>query len=282
MTTDGERPLDAAAPGSPAFSPTGSGAPRRRIGLRAVRSPTSSDGSQKPTSPSCCEGNEEPESSGWPAPFTPPRAAAIGPSSKLIAPLPSRCSKSNCSAAAAGLPPARDRIARAASSSPTAARSSWNTSARCPRRCRRGSSARLEDGGFPRPGARDEVHADVRVIASSERDLERAVDEGRFREGLFFRLNVVCLTLPPLRQRRTELPSWPRSSSPVRDALQQARAGPVGRDPPPVRQPQLARQPARARSDRQTHRHAGQPGVGRGKTSRGYTRPVAGVVRRRA
>jgi two-component system response regulator AtoC len=63
----------------------------------------------------------------------------------------------------------------------------------------------LEDGGFPRPGARDEVHADVRVIASSERDLERAVDEGRFREGLFFRLNVVCLTLPPLRQRRTDL-----------------------------------------------------------------------------
>ena len=42
----------------------------------------------------------------------------------------------------------------------------------------------LEDGGFPRPGAVDAVHADVRVIAASERDLERAVAEGRFIEGL--------------------------------------------------------------------------------------------------
>jgi two-component system response regulator AtoC len=64
----------------------------------------------------------------------------------------------------------------------------------------------LEDGGFARLGSRDAVRADVRVIASSERDLERAVAEGRFREELFFRLNVVCLTLPPLRQRRNELP----------------------------------------------------------------------------
>jgi two-component system, NtrC family, response regulator AtoC len=63
----------------------------------------------------------------------------------------------------------------------------------------------LEDGAFTRPGAREAVRADVRVVASSEHDLERAVAEGRFREALFFRLNVVCLTLPPLRQRRGEL-----------------------------------------------------------------------------
>jgi two-component system, NtrC family, response regulator AtoC len=64
----------------------------------------------------------------------------------------------------------------------------------------------LEDGGFARLGSRDAVRVDVRVIASSERDLERAVADGTFREALFFRLNVVCLTLPPLRQRRSELP----------------------------------------------------------------------------
>jgi two-component system response regulator AtoC len=64
----------------------------------------------------------------------------------------------------------------------------------------------LEDGGFARLGSRDAVRLDVRVIASSERDLELAVADGSFREELFFRLNVVCLTLPPLRQRRHELP----------------------------------------------------------------------------
>jgi two-component system response regulator AtoC len=64
----------------------------------------------------------------------------------------------------------------------------------------------LEDGGFARLGSRDAVRVDVRVIASSERDLELAVADGSFREALFFRLNVVCLTLPPLRQRRNELP----------------------------------------------------------------------------
>jgi DNA-binding NtrC family response regulator len=47
--------------------------------------------------------------------------------------------------------------------------------------------------------------ADVRVMASSDRDLSRAVIEGRFREGLLFHLNGVCLTLCPLRQRRAEL-----------------------------------------------------------------------------
>jgi two-component system response regulator AtoC len=64
----------------------------------------------------------------------------------------------------------------------------------------------LEDGGFVRAGAREAVRANVRVIAASDLDLERGVTEGRFREALFFRLNVLCLTLPPLRQRRAELP----------------------------------------------------------------------------
>jgi two-component system, NtrC family, response regulator AtoC len=64
----------------------------------------------------------------------------------------------------------------------------------------------LQDGEFARLGGREDVHVDVRIVAATNRDLERAVADGHFREDLFFRLNVVCITLPPLRQRRDEIP----------------------------------------------------------------------------
>src|SRR5215467_782874 len=64
----------------------------------------------------------------------------------------------------------------------------------------------LQDGEFTRLGGRQDVRVDVRVVAATNRDLEAAVAEGQFREDLFFRLNVVCITLPPLRQRRDEIP----------------------------------------------------------------------------
>jgi transcriptional regulator with GAF, ATPase, and Fis domain len=63
----------------------------------------------------------------------------------------------------------------------------------------------LQDGVFARLGGRQDVSVDVRVVAATNRDLEMAVQEGQFREDLFFRLNVVCITLPPLRQRRDEI-----------------------------------------------------------------------------
>jgi transcriptional regulator with GAF, ATPase, and Fis domain len=63
----------------------------------------------------------------------------------------------------------------------------------------------LQDGEFARLGGRQDVRVDVRVVAATNRDLEGAVAEGQFREDLFFRLNVVCITLPPLRQRRDEI-----------------------------------------------------------------------------
>jgi two-component system response regulator AtoC len=64
----------------------------------------------------------------------------------------------------------------------------------------------LQDGEFARLGGREDVHVDVRIVAATNRDLEIAVAEGQFREDLYFRLNVVCITLPPLRQRRDEIP----------------------------------------------------------------------------
>jgi len=64
----------------------------------------------------------------------------------------------------------------------------------------------LQDGEFSRLGGKHDVHVDVRVIAATNRDLEEMVARGQFREDLFFRLNVVCINLPPLRDRREEVP----------------------------------------------------------------------------
>jgi len=64
----------------------------------------------------------------------------------------------------------------------------------------------LQDGEFSRLGGKHDVRVDVRIIAATNRDLERAVADGQFREDLFFRLNVVSINLPPLRDRREEVP----------------------------------------------------------------------------
>jgi two-component system, NtrC family, response regulator AtoC len=65
----------------------------------------------------------------------------------------------------------------------------------------------LQDGEFSRLGGKHDLRVDVRVVAATNRDLEQAVAQGQFREDLFFRLNVVSITLPPLRQRREEIPA---------------------------------------------------------------------------
>jgi two-component system, NtrC family, response regulator AtoC len=65
----------------------------------------------------------------------------------------------------------------------------------------------LQDGEFSRLGGKDDVKVDVRVIAATNRDLERMVTEGEFREDLFFRLNVLSINMPPLRERRDEIPA---------------------------------------------------------------------------
>jgi two-component system nitrogen regulation response regulator GlnG len=64
----------------------------------------------------------------------------------------------------------------------------------------------LQEREFTRVGGRDAIRADVRIIAASNQDLEGAVRTGRFREDLFFRLNVVRIQVPPLRERRGDIP----------------------------------------------------------------------------
>jgi two-component system response regulator AtoC len=64
----------------------------------------------------------------------------------------------------------------------------------------------LQDGEFARLGGKADVQVDVRLLAATNCDLETAVASGQFREDLYFRLNVVTITLPPLRERREEIP----------------------------------------------------------------------------
>jgi two-component system response regulator AtoC len=64
----------------------------------------------------------------------------------------------------------------------------------------------LQDGEFSRLGGESDVHVDTRVIAATNRNLETAVSEGSFREDLFYRLNVVTVQLPPLRDRKDAIP----------------------------------------------------------------------------
>jgi two-component system response regulator PilR (NtrC family) len=63
----------------------------------------------------------------------------------------------------------------------------------------------LQDKRFRRLGGTDEVQADIRVLAATNQDLPKRVAEGRFREDLFYRLNVIAVHLPPLRERREDI-----------------------------------------------------------------------------
>ena len=64
----------------------------------------------------------------------------------------------------------------------------------------------LEARSFERVGGLDTIHVDLRVVAATNQDLARAMSEGRFREDLYYRLNVVEVTPPPLRERAGDLP----------------------------------------------------------------------------
>jgi two-component system, NtrC family, response regulator HydG len=64
----------------------------------------------------------------------------------------------------------------------------------------------LESRTFRRVGGNQEIHVDVRVISSSNRDPEEAIRSGRLREDVFYRLNVFPLILPPLRERKDDIP----------------------------------------------------------------------------
>lgn len=64
----------------------------------------------------------------------------------------------------------------------------------------------LQDRRFMHVGGTQEIQVDIRIVAATNVNLEQAVQEGRFREDLFYRLNVISLELPPLRSRKEDIP----------------------------------------------------------------------------
>jgi DNA-binding NtrC family response regulator len=64
----------------------------------------------------------------------------------------------------------------------------------------------LQDGCFERVGSSRTIQVDVRIIAATNRDLEKEVQAGRFRQDLYYRLNVITIDIPPLRERAEDIP----------------------------------------------------------------------------
>ncbi|MGD9898518.1 MAG: sigma-54-dependent transcriptional regulator [Calditrichaceae bacterium] len=65
----------------------------------------------------------------------------------------------------------------------------------------------LQEGSFERLGGEQTIKVNVRVVAATNRNLERAIEEGRFRDDLYYRIKVVTITLPPLRLRKNDIPA---------------------------------------------------------------------------
>lgn len=64
----------------------------------------------------------------------------------------------------------------------------------------------LEERQFERIGGLNPIRTDIRIIAATHHDLKKAVEEGKFREDLYYRLNVIPIEIPPLRERKTDIP----------------------------------------------------------------------------
>jgi two-component system response regulator AtoC len=88
----------------------------------------------------------------------------------------------------------------------------------------------LQEGTIRRVGTNEPIAVDVRVVAATNKDLEQAVKESRFREDLFYRLNVVTIRIPPLRDRREDIPLLAEHFAAKHGRAEGAAVSPAARD----------------------------------------------------
>ena len=206
----------------------------------------------------------------------PARTSSPGPIHHLLAPSGRPFVKVNCAAVPAELleselfghergafTGAHQLRDRASSRRPTAASCSSTRSATCIPRSRPSSSTSSRTACSRGSAARSTVKVDVRVVAATNRDLERRVAEGRFREDLYYRLNVVQIIVPPLRERLEEIPLL--ADYFVRRYARLFRREGFAVSPTPwsgSMRHQLPGQRPRAREHRQAHDRARRPAPG--------------------
>ena len=89
---------------------------------------------------------------------------------------------------------------------PTAPPCFWMRSANCRLELQPKLLQVIQNGEFERLGSSDTIKVDVRIIAATNRNLEEEVRKGRFREDLWYRLNIFPITMPPLRDRLEDIP----------------------------------------------------------------------------